>query len=77
MRGQQPIWDAYSEVGALEVPCGHCGAPVGTWCTADDGRRLRRVPCISRCKSDSWATSRSAAVVHTGRDYSEPLHQPD
>lgn len=72
------IWSAYMAAdNALSRPCGNCGANVGTWCTAIDGR-VARIPHLSRAKSGvALATSTSGSVVHTGRDYSEPLHQPD
>lgn len=70
------IWESYQQTGALQVECENCGAPVGTWCTADDGRRVRRVPCVARCKADDtgWTAATTSAVVHGGRDFSEPLH---
>ncbi len=74
----RPIWAAYRQGGdALSRPCDNCGAPEGTWCTTDDDRRVRRSPCVSRCKPDSRATSTSGPVVHIGRDFSEPLHSPE
>lgn len=71
------IWAAYVSVGALERGCPNCGAAAGVWCTADDGRRLRRVPCVSRCKADdtnSVASKTAVVQVAHARDYTEPMH---
>lgn len=62
----RPIWQSYSDTGALGVTCPYCGAEPGKWCTREDGR-VRRIPCVTRA---------SATGVGSGnrpRDFSEPL----
>lgn len=44
-----PVAQAYSHTGALDVPCDHCGAQVGSYCTDPATGRLRRIPCVTRC----------------------------
>lgn len=66
VRGR-PVLQAYTDTGALDVSCSHCGASPGQWCSTDGGR-TRRVPCVVR----------AAAGVGAGdgrpyaRDFSEP-----
>lgn len=56
---------AYVDTGAAGVPCLHCGAGIGQWCTRPDGG-VRRTPCIDRiCHLPQPST---AADV----DFSEP-----
>lgn len=68
MKGR-PIRAAYTDTGALDISCAHCGAEPGQWCMTDDGA-ARRVPCVDR----------ATAGVGTGdgkvyaRDFSEPCH---
>lgn len=65
-----PIRQAYTDTGALDITCPHCGVQPGQWCITDDGA-ARRVPCVER----------AAAGIGTGdgnpygRDFSEPRHQ--
>lgn len=67
---KRPIRAAYTDTGAIDVSCPHCGAQPGQWCMTDDGRS-RRVPCVDR----------AAAGVGTGdgqayaRDFSQPRHE--
>lgn len=83
-----PIAEAYRLSGALAIGCPHCGAPVGTYCTRDDGR-VRRTPCVARCRISSPIPESSdpeghsdAAETRTGPvanlpdypDPSEPRH---
>lgn len=56
-----PIVAAYRQAGALDINCPHCGADPGSYCTRDDGR-LRRTPCVARCRSSS-VTSESLDVA--------------
>lgn len=77
---KQAIWQSYAAAGdALQRPCGHCGAPVGQFCTADDGRRLRRVPCVSRCASrDQLMTTTPTGTGKTTATFpSRCTHQID
>lgn len=74
-RKTQVIWMAYEAAGdALQRPCGHCGAPAGQFCTADDGRRLRRVPCVSRCASGDRLSAAALTGADAAVDFSEPRH---
>ena len=66
---------AYTDTGALTVPCGHCGAEPDQPCTKPDGR-ISRVPCVDRIaaadiSSDTdkkgWISNPTLPV-----DYSEP-----
>ncbi|WP_439330690.1 zinc finger domain-containing protein [Mycobacterium scrofulaceum] len=82
MRGKA-IWAAYAQTNALAVPCGHCSAPAGTWCSLPDGR-VRRIPCVSRVadatagRQDQLVNSLPpTAPARGGRDFTEPLYQPD
>lgn len=73
---KQAIWKSYAAAGdALQRPCGHCGAPVGQFCMADDGRRLRRVPCVSRCRGEG--SVESPRNDYAPVDFSEPRHPVD
>jgi hypothetical protein len=66
----RPIWQAYSDTGALDVVCPQCGAEPKQWCTRDNGR-VRRVPCVAR-------STASGAVEAAGkpRDFTQPNHSP-
>lgn len=68
-RSGKAIWAAYSDTGALEVTCGHCGAQPGQWCSRDDGR-VRRVPCVERA-ADGGLIATDSRKHH---DFSEPRH---
>lgn len=51
MRRPIAIWEVYAQTNALTVPCGHCSAPAGTFCSLPDGRGPKdplRVPCGRR-----------------------------
>jgi hypothetical protein len=63
----RPIWQSYSDTGALDVTCPYCGAEPGRWCTREDGR-VRRIPCVTRAS----ATGAGSAAAKP-RDFSEPL----
>jgi len=63
----RPIWQAYSDTGALDVECPHCGAERGKWCSREGGR-LGRVPCVARA---------AASGVDRPHDFSEPRHRED
>lgn len=69
-RASRPIWQAYSDTGALEVTCPHCGAEPNKWCTRSDGR-VRRIPCIERASATAALTPPGK---HYGRNFSEPTH---
>lgn len=43
-----PVAAAY--FGALDIACPHCGAEIGRYCTNSDTGRLRRAPCVPRCR---------------------------
>ncbi|BBY36324.1 hypothetical protein MMAN_04580 [Mycobacterium mantenii] len=45
---EQPDCDAYATTGVLETRCPNCGAAPGAWCVDDDGRGVRRIPCVDR-----------------------------
>lgn len=45
---QRPDPDAYRTTGVLETRCPDCGAAPQEWCVDDDGRGVRRIPCIGR-----------------------------
>ncbi|BBY36300.1 hypothetical protein MMAN_04340 [Mycobacterium mantenii] len=45
---EQPDREAYATTGVLEARCPHCGAAPGAWCRGDDGRGVRRIPCVGR-----------------------------
>lgn len=66
------IWQAYSDVGALDIACPHCGAQPKQWCTRDDGR-VRRIPCIERATSTAVVDAPQSRYI---RDFSEPAHPP-
>lgn len=42
-----PVDAAYAETGAIDVPCGNCGAGVESFCTHADGT-FRKIPCPVR-----------------------------
>lgn len=65
----RPIWEAYTDTGALDVVCPHCGAEPKQWCTRDDGH-VRRVPCIARA-TDGVGTGDGKPYA---RDYTQPTH---
>jgi hypothetical protein len=83
-----PIVEAYRQSGALDIPCPHCQAVEGNYCTREDGR-VRSAPCVSRCRvkggppesldpetGSEPAGGRSApATDHLVHDPSEPRHQ--
>lgn len=77
------IWAAYNAVGALEVPCPTCSAPVSIWCTREDGK-VRRLPCIARAAAAGGPEARATSTAGAGQqvqavapvDFSEPRHQP-
>jgi len=69
----QPIWQAYAETAALDIECPNCWAPAGVWCTKSDGR-VARVPCLARAGT---AEEIPAYEKTFGRDFSEPIHQPE
>jgi hypothetical protein len=48
-RPRHVIVQAYVETGALDRPCGGCGAEPASWCT-DRAGVDRRTPCVVRCK---------------------------
>lgn len=45
-----PVDAAYAETGAIDVPCGNCGAGVESFCTHPDGA-FRKIPCVTRSNS--------------------------
>lgn len=69
-----PIADAYQ--GALEVPCGSCGADADQYCTTPDGR-LRRCPCVARCRAISASLGSSDPDGDSGaaQGHSAPIAQ--
>lgn len=44
-----PVDAAYAETGAIDVPCGNCGAGVESFCTHPDGT-FRRITAASRSR---------------------------
>lgn len=61
---------AYTDTGALNVACSHCGAEPGSPCAKADGT-VSRVPCVDRLVAADLARTTSASPVV---DYSEPRH---
>lgn len=47
-----PVDAAYAETGAIDVPCGNCGAGVESFCTHPDGA-FRKIPCQVRITNAS------------------------
>lgn len=45
---EPPDRDAYNTTGVLEARCPNCGAAPYAWCVDDDGRGIRRIPCVDR-----------------------------
>ncbi|MBZ4622124.1 zinc finger domain-containing protein [Mycobacterium avium] len=66
MTEERPDPGAYATTGLLETRCPNCGAEPGAWCTDDDGRGVRRIPCVDRL----------AAAVRALRGGGQPDAEP-